>query len=564
MRTCLHQAACCIAALLAVCFPLFGADEQALADSTLFELGMELYDSIRSPSFPKMYKEALRKAKEADNESRYITFRRMLISKYFLENEQKKFIAESDRMIAYCQESGTEAATRLLYEIWSFKADRLDTWGRNEEELETARQMADYAQQHHHDRGLAMAEYLFGGMYLNRHQLETSESHLRTAWNLSIKNSYKDLAVRIGFNLLAMKMNTSDYDGGLAIADSIETLIAQRKADGARIAPVTMLKLARYRCKLLYLNSDLDAAAAQKDTMLYWYNVEPDPSQWPGVLYTQAGYKRYAGDMDGSCEDLDSLIRMARREDNWSLVANYTYALADARREQGNMDKAVDAYRRYAAAKDSATVQASNAQLNELTKKYELNELRWARKKAEYRFYLALGAALLLLTVVVGYFLYARKLREKNRALYDRIRQVDRLQEDLADRKSDLPESELSGEQKLFRDLRTLMRDEKPYRNPQLNREALASSLGTNTRYFAEAVKNCTSGQTVSEFINSCRLREAAELLTFHNEMSIVEVGEESGFGSNATFFRLFRDHFGMTPSEYRKISKEKCIPESS
>lgn len=558
MRACLRQLACWAAVLLSVCPPAAGTDRKSATDSALFELGMELYDSIRSPSFPKMYKDALRKAKEADNESRYITFRRMLISKYFLENEQEKFIAESDRMIAYCQESGTEAATRLLYEIWNFKADRLDTWGRNEEELETAKQMAGYAQQHHHDRGLAMAEYLFGGMYLNRHQLGEAETHLKKAWDLSIKNSYKDLAVRIGFNRIAVKMNTVDYGGGLAIADSVAALIDSQKTDKVRIAPVTMLKLARYRCKLLYLNGDLDGAAAQKDTMLYWYNVDPDPSQWPGVLYTQAGYKRYSGDMDGSCADLDSLARMARRERNWSLVANYTYALADARREQGKMDEAVEAYHRYAAAKDSAAVQAGNAQLNELTKKYELNELRWARKKAEYRFYLALGAVLLLLTVVVGYFLYTRKLREKNRALYDRIRQVDRLQEDLADRKSGIPEYDLSEEEKLFKKLNALMQGEKRFRNPQLNREALAFSLGTNTRYLAEAVKNCASGQTISEFINSCRLREAAELLTFRGEMSIVEVGEESGFGSNATFFRLFRDHFGMTPSEYREISKEK------
>lgn len=118
--------------LLAFPPAISGKEKVPVTDSVLFETSMRLYDSLQSPSFPKMYRDALKLAQEAESESYYITFRRMLISKYFIENEQDKFIEESDRLIALCQESGTDDATRLLYEIWNTKADRLNVWNREE------------------------------------------------------------------------------------------------------------------------------------------------------------------------------------------------------------------------------------------------------------------------------------------------------------------------------------------------------------------------------------------------------------------------------------------------
>lgn len=47
-----------------------GAEKKAVPDSVLFQMSMELYDSISTPSFTKMYREGLKLADEAGNESR--------------------------------------------------------------------------------------------------------------------------------------------------------------------------------------------------------------------------------------------------------------------------------------------------------------------------------------------------------------------------------------------------------------------------------------------------------------------------------------------------------------
>ena len=58
------------------------------------------------------------------------------------------------------------------------------------------------------------------------------------------------------------------------------------------------------------------------------------------------------------------------------------------------------------------------------------------------------------------------------------------------------------------------------------------------------------------EYVNHFRLEYAASLLTDFPSKNIGEVEYLSGFNSKATFTRLFRSHFGMTPTAYRNLSQ--------
>lgn len=76
----------------------------------------------------------------------------------------------------------------------------------------------------------------------------------------------------------------------------------------------------------------------------------------------------------------------------------------------------------------------------------------------------------------------------------------------------------------------------------------------------SEAIKQCADGFTFSEYINQHRLHHAAIMLTTKLDMNIYEIGDESGFNSRSTYNRLFRDYYGMSPSEFRDIAKEKKV----
>lgn len=64
------------------------------------------------------------------------------------------------------------------------------------------------------------------------------------------------------------------------------------------------------------------------------------------------------------------------------------------------------------------------------------------------------------------------------------------------------------------------------------------------------------AGLTASEWIKNFRLRKAAEMLQ-QGDVPVSEVGWRSGFSDSSYFIRQFRQHYGLTPGNYRKKAQE-------
>ena len=99
------------------------------------------------------------------------------------------------------------------------------------------------------------------------------------------------------------------------------------------------------------------------------------------------------------------------------------------------------------------------------------------------------------------------------------------------------------------------MTAQQPYTDENLNRDTLAQLLGTNTKYVVQAIRECSNGDTVNNFITRYRLEHVAHLLKT-TDHPIAVVGELSGIPSRATLARLFRTAYGMTCSEYREAAR--------
>ena len=167
-------------------------------------------------------------------------------------------------------------------------------------------------------------------------------------------------------------------------------------------------------------------------------------------------------------------------------------------------------------------------------------------------------ASAFLVCLLIAYLLwrsykYNKVLTEKNRKLYEEIEQRRQEQQQEMELMQAAPEEQLTTEQQLFRRLCTLMDEQQPYTDETLNRDTLAQLLGTNGKYVEQAIRQCSKGETVSDFINRYRLEHVARLLKTTSD-PIAIIGELSGIPSRATLARLFRNAYGMTPSEYRKI----------
>ncbi len=106
--------------------------------------------------------------------------------------------------------------------------------------------------------------------------------------------------------------------------------------------------------------------------------------------------------------------------------------------------------------------------------------------------------------------------------------------------------------EKLMAQLHYAMENDKLYLDPELNRQKLAIHTGISSKMIS-ATLNQYSQQNFNDFINAYRVREVSKkLLSLENRhLTISGIAFESGFNSQATFQRAFKNYTGMSPREY-------------
>jgi len=80
---------------------------------------------------------------------------------------------------------------------------------------------------------------------------------------------------------------------------------------------------------------------------------------------------------------------------------------------------------------------------------------------------------------------------------------------------------------------------------------AIAGSADIHPKYAMSVFKRAT-GMSMGEYINLLRVSYAQSLLR-HDDLSILEIAMDSGFGSVSSFNKCFRKKCGLAPTEFRR-----------
>ncbi|MDE6013263.1 MAG: helix-turn-helix domain-containing protein [Prevotella sp.] len=83
-----------------------------------------------------------------------------------------------------------------------------------------------------------------------------------------------------------------------------------------------------------------------------------------------------------------------------------------------------------------------------------------------------------------------------------------------------------------------------------INLEEMASAMGMSTKPFFQKVRDIT-GKTPSEVVRDLRLKHACVLLQRTN-INMSELATHVGFVTGEHFINIFKDRFGISPTEYR------------
>ena len=215
------------------------------------------------------------------------------------------------------------------------------------------------------------------------------------------------------------------------------------------------------------------------------------------------------------------------------------------------------------AAIDSALVWQKKNDASELAIIYQTHEKELALEESEAKttVYSILAVTTFLVCGFIVYLFwravkYNKVLSEKNLRLVVEKEQREREEQQVVEQLKSEPEEQLTPNQQLFRRICELMDSpEHIYTDTDLDRLRLAQLLGTNEHYITDAISACANGKSVSGFLNEYRLRYASHLLAT-TDNSATLIAELSGF-SRSSFFRVFSDAYGMSPSDYRKVAKK-------
>ncbi|MEO1033564.1 MAG: helix-turn-helix domain-containing protein, partial [Bacteroidota bacterium] len=100
------------------------------------------------------------------------------------------------------------------------------------------------------------------------------------------------------------------------------------------------------------------------------------------------------------------------------------------------------------------------------------------------------------------------------------------------------------------------MTEEKLYLLPDLNLKMIADKMEVSQRklsaFFGEVLNS-----SFYDSINSFRVEEAKTVLKSNavESHSITGIGLSCGFSSKSSFYRIFKNKTGMSPSEYRRVA---------
>lgn len=283
-------------------------------------------------------------------------------------------------------------------------------------------------------------------------------------------------------------------------------------------------------------------AAVNTDPDFYFELALP----YSSVLITSGRY-RQAGQF------LTQTLETVERNNNIRYKSRLLEQLSILYEAEGNIPEAYRCYKNSVASRDSIMNVDKETSFNNLLDLYEKASLQNIIRQKQYDMYLTI--LICIISILAGGFFFYRYRQQSrlNKELVQRNQEYLKRSEML--RKYLEPETgtgKESAEDELFGKLEKLMRKDRIYRSNDISLEKLAALLGTNRTYISRVINKCAN-KSFWGYVNMYRISEATEMLSdLDNDIQIKNIYETLGYNSAASFFRVFRDEIGLSPSKYR------------
>jgi putative ABC transport system permease protein len=110
--------------------------------------------------------------------------------------------------------------------------------------------------------------------------------------------------------------------------------------------------------------------------------------------------------------------------------------------------------------------------------------------------------------------------------------------------------------------LKNVVKTNRYYQDPELSLSSLAEKLELTTHELSRVI-NVVLKKSFNDFINEYRVAEVARKMQdpANDHITLLGIALESGFNSQSTFTRIFKQMTGKSPVEYKNDLKKDCPP---
>ena len=390
-------------------------------------------------------------------------------------------------------------------------------------------------------------------------------------YNISMIYFYRRDTVGIRYARQAVKIATENMDDPYMIctADVVMAMMllvkgdydgARRYADEAkRIADKESYTLVYPRIYMVLGEAALDDGDAAAADGLFRKGFEAARNTDPDFYFELAiPYSRMliqTGRYQEAEEFLAGTLSMVDRNDNIRYRHVLLEQLSALKEAQGDIHSAYRYFKSAVSSRDSIMNVDKETSFNNLLDLYEKASLQNIIRKRQYDMYVTLFICVLSLLICA--FFINRYLRQSrlNKELVQRnqeyLKRSEMLQKYL--RPEPAPSGNDPADEQLFGKLERIMREEHAYRSNDISLDKLAAMLGSNRTYISRVI-NRYADKSFWGYVNMYRIAEATEILSdLNNEVQIKNIYEVLGYNSAASFFRVFREETGISPSKYRE-----------
>lgn len=397
--------------------------------------------------------------------------------------------------------------------------------------LENAKEVYDYGIKTNNDEQISLGAYYLATYYFKNGNYTQTEKYLNIALDIYKRHPYEDIA-----SVYALYAKTMQKKGNLDEA-------------------------ANYASQSIILAERYHQTAMEVDAYITYAEVLSDKNKPLEAIAKLNIAMKKAEEIGMTSKEIDCNQLLAK---NYSLTGNNSEAikhLQTANRllgEQSSINMERLSYEQDA--------------MHELEQKEAEAKIKQEQIAAQRQFLIMLGIVVIILIVLLVFIYISSRKRKR---LYKQIVKQNNLSiarqemlqtviEDLNKQLSEQGKTEEEeketkslGNEKidtLYTKLCSLMDNERLYAEAQLTREKVAERLGTNRTYLTTVIKEKT-GMSFLQFINTYRINDAIRILSDKEKMDypLKQIWYDLGFSSASTFFKLFQQTVGITPSAYRK-----------